>query len=108
MGPTILVMLGIISVTLLGDYFLKLAALNTAAPTLPYAIGTSCYAIAAIGIVYALRHMSMASFGVWYSVLTILAMTAMGVLLFEERLATREMVGIGFALASLVCMSRLA
>jgi len=111
MTHAIVMMLIVIGVTILGDYFLKLAALSprgSGEAVRSFAFGASLYLVSAVAVVIAMRAMTLAAFGVWYSVLTILAMTAMSVLLFDERITPREILGIGFALASLACMSRLA
>ena len=108
MLPILVVMIAVIGITLVGDYFLKLAAINRTAPTLPFLGGAAMYVLSAVAIVIAMRHMTLAAFGVWYSVLTILAMTALGVIVFEERLTPRDMLGIGLAIGALACMTRTA
>lgn len=113
MSPALVVTLAVILLTLIGDYFLKLAAIapdraGGLTEGQAFGLGVVMYFFSAIAVVIALRHMPVATFGVWYSVLTILAMAAMGVLLFEERLAFRDVLGIGLALAGLACMTRAA
>ncbi|MEM9792351.1 MAG: hypothetical protein AAF848_05365, partial [Pseudomonadota bacterium] len=98
-------MTGIVAVTLVGDYLLKVASLKNGLASFAFVGGAAMYMASAVGILFAMRQMSLASVGVYYSVLTILAMTALGVLVFGEQLLPREVLGIGFAIASLVCMA---
>ncbi|MEO0912952.1 MAG: hypothetical protein AAFY59_08175 [Pseudomonadota bacterium] len=101
--------LGIVVVTIIGDWLLKHASLMPALTGSPYlAGGMVMYMLSGIGFFFAMRHMSLASVGVWYAVLTILFMTALGVFAFDEKLAGREIVGIALALGSLFCMTRFA
>ncbi len=104
-----LVMIGIVSVTLYGDYLIKVASMRPSGLTSGVFLGgAAMYTLSAIGILIAMQHMSLASVGVFYSVLTILMMTGLGVLVFGESLTSRELLGIGFALAALACMGRFA
>lgn len=108
MPAAIAAIIPIIAITLIGDYFIKLAALGRGFTGPAFYAGSLLYAASAIGLMLAMRHMSLAAVGVWYSVLTILAMTALGVLVFGERLSVREILGIALAFASLACMARFA
>ncbi|MEM6467813.1 MAG: hypothetical protein AAF679_15125 [Pseudomonadota bacterium] len=105
----ILAMIGIVGITVLGDYFIKVSSeLPTGVVSLAFVTGASLYAVSAFGLWLAMRHMSLASVGVFYAVLTILAMAALGVFVFGERLTSREIIGILLAFASLACMVRFA
>jgi len=108
MPTAILAILPIIAITLAGDYYIKLASQGRGFSGPAFWIGATLYASSAIGLMIAMRHMSLASVGVWYSILTILAMTALGVLVFGEKLAMREIAGIALAFAALGCMTRFA
>ena len=100
-------MLAIVSVTVVGDYFLKIASERpNAIRSLPFLCGVLAYGASATGFVFAMRHMSLASVGVFYSVLTILMMAGLGVLVFRETLATRDLIGISLAITSLFFMAR--
>ncbi len=103
-----LVMLAIVLITLAGDYLIKLASIRGGIISTTFLGGAAMYVISAIGIMIAMQHMSLASVGVWYSMLTILAMASLGVIVFGESLTGREIMGIGFAIASVACMTRLA
>ncbi len=104
-----LAMLGIVVVTILGDWLLKTASLrpNWTGSSYLFA-GMAMYMMSGLGFFFAMRHMSLASVGVWYALLTILFMTALGVFTFGETLTGREMLGIAFAILALICMTRFA
>lgn len=105
----ILAMAGIVIVTIIGDWALKMASLREGFSSgWHITLGMAMYMLSGFGFVVAMRHMSLASVGVWYAVLTILMMTALGVFVFGERLSAREIIGVGFALISLSLMTRLA
>ena len=94
-------------VVIAGDTILKIAA-DTNKPVLSGLViaGSLIYAISAFFWLYAMRHVTLAQAGVAYSMLTLLALCAIGVLWFDERLYTREFLGIGCALAAMVLMVR--
>ncbi len=108
MPTAVIAIIPIIAITLAGDYFIKLASLGRGFTAPAFWLGASLYAASAIGLLIAMRHMSLAAVGVWYSLLTIIAMTALGVIVFREPIGTREVVGLALAGASLVCLSRFA
>ena len=53
-----------------------------------------------------MRHLKLATIGVLYSVSMVLLLTAVGLVLFGESLNYYELVGIVFALVSLVLLMR--
>ncbi len=103
----LLFVLFIVLFTLVGDYLLKLASQKDHSLTsLEFAGGALFYAVSAAGWVYAMKYLPLATIGVFYSMLVILLLAAMGITLFGERLAAREVVGLVLACASLGLMSR--
>lgn len=98
--------LGIVLVTIIGDWALKIASTQKGWANHYLALGMGLYMLSGLGFVIAMRHMSLATIGVLYAVLTVLMMTALGVIVFKEELAAREVIGIFFALISLVLMTR--
>ncbi len=94
-------------VVIAGDMVLKIAADN-GKPVLSSAVMLGCgiYAASAIFWLYAMRHMTLGQAGVAYSMLTLLALCAIGVLWFDEQLHMREFLGILCALAAMVLMVR--
>ena len=99
----------IVLVTVLADYYLKLAADRPESFSVwPFWAGAVLYAASAFGWVLAMKHLSLAAIGVYYSMLTILLLTALGVVVFRETLGPREWAGIACALAAIVLMARIA
>lgn len=97
----------IVFATVAADYLLKLAADRSdsfAAST--FWIGALLYAITAGGWMLAMKHLPLATIGVYYSVLTLLLLTFLGVVVFKETLTLREAFGIAFALASISLMTK--
>ena len=95
---------------LLGDYFLKLAGSKEAVDLDPrlFCLGIFCQLLSLCGWFYAMKYFSLTTLGVYYSVSTILFLTALGVFVFNERLTTHEIVGVCVALGSLFLLWRFA
>ena len=95
--------------TLIGDYLLKLASEREQSfTTAAFAVGLLVYGSTAVGWVLVMKHMSLASIGVWYSIVTILLLTGLGVFAFGESLTGRDILGLCLAFAALALMSRFA
>lgn len=96
-----------VTTAIIADYFIKLASQKEASLlTWSFALGASLYVLSAGGWLFAMKTMSLAQVGVIYSVVTILALTAMGALWFGETLEWREALGVLFALLSVLLMAR--
>ncbi len=105
----ILVTLAFSLVGVLGDYFLKLASSREQSLRSGwFYLGFALYASTAFGWVFVMKHLKLATISVLYSVSMILLLTAIGVLVFREKLTYGEMAGIALALASLVLLTRFA
>ena len=84
----LLFILLIVVLTLIGDYLLKLASQKeNSLATAEFGGGALIYGLSAVGWVYAMKHLPLASVGVIYSVLVILFLAIMGVTMFGEKLA---------------------
>lgn len=93
----------------LGDFFLKLAsAREQPLRTGWFYIGFALYASTAFGWVFVMKHLKLATISVLYSVSLVLLLTAIGVVLFRESLNYFEVIGIVFAVVSLVLLMRFA
>jgi small multidrug resistance pump len=104
---TALGMVLIAAVTVGGDWLLKIASQQTSPIANRWFLaGVVIYAGCAFGWVFAMRHMSLTSIGVVYSLSTVLLLTALGVFVYGERLSWQEVAGIGCAIASLLLLSR--
>lgn len=99
--------LGIITlVTLLGDYFLKIASGKPKGiATGWFAAGLVTYALLAIGWYFLMRSNSLATIGVMFSASTILLLTALGYFVFKEQFGLREALGVSLAVLSVVVMN---
>lgn len=101
-----LLILGVVLAGALGDYFLKLASLKHGGVRTPeFVAGMALYVLIAVGFLYAMRQSSLATIGVWYAMLTILAMAGLGVVVFKESMTMREALGVLLALGAVGLMS---
>lgn len=98
--------MGIAVVTVVGDYFLKVASHGGTIRWPHFVAGCVIYGLTAFGWVYAMRHWKLATLGVVFSVTMVLFMAALGVFVFRESLSRTEMLGIGLAVAALVLLAR--
>lgn len=105
----VLLTLAISAICILGDYYLKLAS-RSATPfrTTHFAAGTAIFAATGFGWVYILRHLNLSAVGVTYGVSTVLFMACLGWLMFGEKIAWHEWVGITLGIASIVLLARFA
>jgi drug/metabolite transporter (DMT)-like permease len=102
-----LAMVVIAAVTVLGDYFLKLASEQASAIYNRWFLaGFIIYALCSFGWVFAMRYMKLATIGVVYSLSTILLLAVLGVVVFDETLNRYEILGIGFAVLSILLLAR--
>ena len=96
-------------VGVLGDYFLKVASADKHSLRSPsFYVGFVVYASTAFGWLFVMKHLKLGTIGVLYSMTMIVLLTAVGVVVFGERLNYAEMVGVVLALASLVLLVRFA
>lgn len=105
----ILVTIGFSAFGVLGDYMLKLAS-STKEPLRSrwFYLGFMIYASTALGWVYVMRHLKLATISVIYSVSMVLLLTAVGALVFKEPLSACEIAGIAMAVGSLTLLMRFA
>lgn len=93
---------------IVGDTLIKVAADNAALPSRQMAGGILFYASSAICWYFAMRHMTLAEAAVAYSMLTLVALCAIGALVFGEPLGLREALGVSLAVAAMWVMSHQA
>ena len=95
------------AVGILGDYFLKRASeAQQPLTTRAFLIGFVLYASTAVAWTFVMRHLTLATIGVIYSMCMILFLALMGVVVFNEPLHRSEIVGIVLALGALVLLAR--
>ena len=105
----ILVTLVFSVIGVVGDYFLKLASsIDNPAKSIWFYVGFVFYASTAFGWVFVMKHLKLATIGVLYSVTIILLLALMGIVLFNEKLSSYEIIGIVMAIGSLILLSRFA
>ena len=96
-----------VATAIVADYFIKVASQKEASLlTWSFMLGAGLYVVSATGWLFAMKTMTLAQVGVLYSVVTILALTAMGVIWFGETVGWREGLGIAFAVLSVLLMAR--
>lgn len=96
-----------VALAIAGDYFIKLAAdSGRQLFSLNFTIGAMFYLGSAAMWFGSLRQISLAQAGVAYAMLTLLAVCALGIFVFEERLHAKEVVAIGCAMLSMFLMVR--
>ena len=92
-----------------GDYFLKVASGQERWLRSPaFYVGFVVYASTAFGWLFVMKHLKLGTIGVLYSMTMIVLLTAVGVVVFGERLSYAEVVGLLMSLASLVLLVRFA
>jgi small multidrug resistance pump len=92
-----------------GDYFLKVASLSEKPlRSAAFYVGFAVYASTALGWLFAMRHLKLATISTLYSICIILLLTSLGVVVFHEKLNVMEIIGIVLALTSLVLLVRFA
>jgi undecaprenyl phosphate-alpha-L-ara4N flippase subunit ArnF len=96
-----------VATAIVADYFIKVASQKESSLlTASFALGAGLYVLSAVGWLFAMKTMTLAQVGVIYSVVTILALTAMGVVWFGETLEWRDWLGIVLAVLSVLLMAR--
>lgn len=106
-SQALLAMVGLATLATVGDYFLKLASLESQAlQNRWFLVGCAIYTTGAFGWVFVLRHAKLSTIGVVYSLTTVLLLALLGVFVFGERLNIYEVVGIAFAVISITLLSR--
>ncbi len=96
----------IVLVTLVGDYFLKVSSDHeNSFSRVEFWVATVLYGATAAGWMVAMKTMSLANIGVYYSMLTIVLLTGLGVFVFKEAISTREVLGLTLALGAMALMN---
>jgi multidrug transporter EmrE-like cation transporter len=92
-----------------GDYFLKLASKEDSFyKSIWFYVGFVLYGSTALGWVFVMKHLKLATIGVVYSVSMILLLTGLGVVVFQESLNYYEIAGLVMAIGSLFLLIRFA
>jgi small multidrug resistance pump len=103
----VIVTIAFSAVGVCGDYFLKLASgKEKSFSSIWFYIGLAVYASTAVGWVFVMKHLKLATIGVVYSVSMVVMLTLIGVTLFGESLNRYEIAGLMMAIGALVLLSR--
>lgn len=106
-GLLFVLLLSLIGVA--GDFCIKQAGHHVSGFDLRWFLGgIGMYVVTAIGWFFAMRHMKLATLGVFYSVSTILLLTLLSVLYYQETLNKSEIAGVLTALTSVFLLIRVA
>ncbi|MGR3515397.1 MAG: hypothetical protein ACU0GG_21750 [Paracoccaceae bacterium] len=92
-------------VVILGDVAIKIAADRAALTSAHMGFGVVLYAASAVLWFFAMRYVSLGQAAVAYSMLTLIALFAIGALVFDEPVGVREVAGMACALAALALMT---
>ena len=95
-------------IVIAGDTLIKIAADDARLISPHMGVGIVLYGASAVMWFFAMRHVTLAQAAVAYSMLTLIALCVIGAMWFNEPIGGREITGIGFALAAMICMSHLA
>lgn len=106
-STAVLVTVLIALVTVVGDYFIKVASAST--PQFlnrHFFIGLVLYSLTAFFWVLVMPHLKLAYLGVIYSLTIVLSLCFMGLLFFGETLRPTEWLGVALACVSLLLLHR--
>jgi small multidrug resistance pump len=71
-----------------------------------FILGTVLYALTALGWFYIMKHIKLSTISVLFAVSSIIFLTFLGVVVFKERLNSREILGIILGLFSVILLVR--
>lgn len=104
---TSILILGITIFTSIGDSFLKKSSnLPDTFHSKYLWIGTIIYALTSLMWVYVYRNMKFATSVTIYSIFSIIIFTFIGIFVFKESISIIEIIGILFAVISLIILTR--
>jgi small multidrug resistance pump len=90
-----------------GDYFIKLASLETDPISNHWFwVGFAIYGASTFGWVYAMPHLKLATLGILFSLVTVLLLAGIGVGVFGETLNRYELVGLALGVVSMILLAR--
>ena len=102
---SLLILLLITCATLLGDFYIKKAAMAPSGLRSPELFaGALLYGVTAIGWFYLMKSQSLAVIAVAFTASTIIALSALGYFVFGEHFGKREALGVTFAALAMATM----
>lgn len=94
--------LGIVLLSVAGDYFIKIAADKNEVFSAAFLIGFSLYSVTTVFWFYAMRYLPLNMIAVLYSSMTVIGLVLLGVFTFGEHFGTRQLIGLLLALAAII------
>jgi multidrug transporter EmrE-like cation transporter len=102
---TLPILVAVAAATLIGDYFIKTAALSQAGIHNPrLAIGAVIYGLTAIGWFFLMRSHSLAMVAIIFTAMTTVVLAGMGYYLFDEGFRARDGIGLALSVLALTVM----
>ena len=93
--------------TIIGDYFIKKATLQTGIEGWKFlTIAAIVWASSVIGWFFVFKKMKVTSIAILYNVSGILLLTLVGIFIFKEKVSSIEIVGLLMAIGSLIILAR--
>lgn len=106
MWVTLSILALITTMTLVGDYCIKLAThKDIGLYSSLFLVGAVLYGLPAVGWFFLMKSHSLAMVGVMYSASTLILLTLMGYIVFKESLGWRELCGLSLAISAVIVMS---
>ncbi len=107
MWSSLFIVVSITTLTLVGDYAIKVASTKTGGLASPwFVIGATLYGLPAFGWFFLMRDNSLAIIGAMYSATTMILLAGLGYFVFKEAFGWRDFLGLSLAVAAVVIMSR--
>jgi len=92
-----------------GNYFIKISGQQKSWMDIRlFIVGFLVYASTAFGWFFVMKHIKLSTLGVVYSVSTVLFLTLLSVLVFNEKINIYEIIGVMFAIISIVILGKFA
>lgn len=102
---TLPILVIVAAATLVGDNFIKTAALSPTGIHSPrLGIGAVIYGLTAIGWFFLMRSHSLAMVAVIFTAMTTVVLAGMGYFLFDEGFRARDCIGVALAILALAIM----
>jgi small multidrug resistance pump len=105
-ASALLVIVGLSLLGVAGDALIKLAGQGPKVDSRWFLLGFCLYGSTAVGWLFAMRYVKLATLGVFYSISTVLFLTIVGALYFREPLSAIELFGVALGVSTLVLLSR--
>jgi drug/metabolite transporter (DMT)-like permease len=101
------IVIGIAVITVVGDYFIKLASLESRQlMNRWFGAGCAMYLLSTVGWVFVMPHMKLAVIGVVYSLSVVILMALLGVCVFGESITRYEVAGLFLGASAILLLGK--